>query len=241
MNEADRYTEGSAGEPAAADENAARHEPAATHEHSAAREAAGAREMPRGSHPESTGRPAWQHYSDQRFDPRHKSPALAAVLSVFPGLGQLYIGYYVRGFAIAAVFLMLVMISASNRDPVGPVMAMFAMFFWGFNIIDAGRMAALYNHFTAGADTIQMPQDFRLPKMGGSILGGAVLLAFGGIALSNTAFGYPLDWLEDWWPIFPLALGAYLLARGAMDYMAGTRPSPPATSDLARESASFDD
>lgn len=204
-------------------------------------ESAAGREAPRGGRAESSGAPTWQHYSDQRFDPRHKSPALAAVLSVFPGLGQLYIGYYVRGFAITAIFLMLVMISASSREPVGPVVAMFAIFFWAFNIIDAGRMAALYNHVTAGADTIEMPQDFKLPKMGGSIVGGALLMAFGGIALSRTAFNYRLDWLEDWWPIFPLALGGYLLARGWMDYVAESHKTPPSSYDLAGSSSSLDD
>jgi hypothetical protein len=94
---------------------------------------------------------------------------------------------------------------------------MTAVFIWIFNLIDAGRMAALYNHAAAGSDTIEMPRDLKLPKLGGSIMGGLLLLLFGGIALSNTAFGYSLDWLERWWPAFPAALGLYLLARGVMD------------------------
>ena len=71
-----------------------------------------------------------------------------------------------------------------------------------------------------------MPQDIRLPKIGGSIVAGAVLLGFGAIALSNTLFDIPLDWLGVWWPAFPLALGAYLLARGVMDYLAANKPAP---------------
>ena len=55
--------------------------------------------------------------------------------------------------------------------------------------------------------------------MGGSIVGGALLTAFGLIALSHTALGFRLDWLDLWWPVFPLALGGYLLARGVMDRM----------------------
>lgn len=216
MSESDDYTTGS-GEPAPAPE------------------------APRsGGSGASNGTPRQQYHPDQRFDPRHKSPALAAVLSVVPGLGQIYIGYYVRGFVIAAILLIVILVAAESRDPVGPMLVMFAMFFWAFNLIDAGRMAALYNHFTAGADTIQMPEDFKLPRMGGSIIGGVVLLAFGSIALSNTAFGYRLDWLEDWWPVFPLALGAYLLARGVMDHMAQNQ-TPAASYDLAGDSSSLDD
>lgn len=162
----------------------------------------------------------WHPAQDQRFDPRRKSPPLAAALSIFPGLGQLYIGYYVRGFVIAAIFGLTFAVATESREPVGPLLAMGCVFLWAFNIIDAGRMAALYNHAAAGVDAISMPEDFKLPRMGGSIVGGAVLLVFGAIALSNTAFNYPLEWLDDWWPVFPLALGLYLFARGVMDYMA---------------------
>ena len=160
----------------------------------------------------------WHPSQKQMFDHRRKSPFLAAVFSVFPGVGQLYIGYYVRGFAIAAAFLFVVFLSASSREPLGPALAMVAMFLWVFNIIDAGRMAALYNHAAAGTDIVELPEDFKLPKMGGSIVGGGLLLVFGAVALSNTLFGLSLDWLEDWWPVFPFILGAYLFVRGIMDY-----------------------
>lgn len=166
----------------------------------------------------------WHPSQRQMFDPRRKSPLLAAVLSVFPGVGQLYIGYYVRGFVVAAIFLFTVALSASSRAPQGPVLAMVAIFLWVFNLIDAGRMAALYNHAAAGTNVVELPEDFKLPRLGGSIVGGGVLLVFGGIALSNTVFGYSLDWLEVWWPVLPFALGAYLLTRGVMDYRA-QRPS----------------
>jgi len=162
----------------------------------------------------------WEPSQKQAFDPRRKSPFLAAVLSIIPGIGQVYIGYYVRGFLTAAIFLIIVMTSAEMGGDLGPVLAMAAFFIWVFNLIDAGRMAALYNHAAAGSDTIEMPSDLKLPRLGGSIMGGLILLIFGAIALSNTAFGYPLDWLERWWPVFPAALGLYLLARGVMDAMA---------------------
>lgn len=164
----------------------------------------------------------WEPTQKQAFDPRRKSPFLAAVLSIIPGIGQIYIGYYVRGFVTAAVFLLLVMTGAEAHGDEGPIIVMAAFFVWVFNLIDAGRMAALYNHAAAGSDRIEMPSDLKLPRLrlGGSIMGGIVLMLFGGIALSYTKFGYSLDWLERWWPVFPLALGVYLLVRGAMDAMA---------------------
>lgn len=154
----------------------------------------------------------------QLFDPRRKSPFLAAVLSVIPGLGNVYIGHYVRGFTIAASIALIGLIASQSPESIAPVFGMTAMFVWFFNIIDAGRMAALYNHAMAGRDIMEMPEDFKFPKMGGSIVGGAILLAFGLIAISNTLFGISLDWIETWWPVFPIALGAYLFFRGVQDY-----------------------
>jgi len=183
---------------------------------------AGAREPGAGARSAAPSSGIWQPTLDQRFDPRRKSPPMAAVLSIFPGLGQVYIGYYVRGFVIAAVIGLTFAVAVESREPIGPLLALACVFLWLFNIIDAGRMAALYNHAAAGVDAVQMPEDFKLPKMGGSIVGGATLLLFGAIALSNTAFDFSLDWLEDWWPLFPLALGAYLLARGVMDHQAAS-------------------
>jgi TM2 domain-containing membrane protein YozV len=166
----------------------------------------------------------WEPSQKQLFDPRRKSPLLAAMLAVIPGVGQLYIGYYMRGIATAAAFVLAVMMGALVGQALIELSVMSAIFIWVFNLIDAGRMAALYNHAAVGSGVVEMPEDFKLPAIGGSILGGVALLLFGGIALSNTAFDYSLQWLEDWWPAFPLALGLYLLVRGVMDVIAARSP-----------------
>lgn len=143
---------------------------------------------------------------------------MAAFLSAAPGLGQIYIGYYTRGFLMVSVFLMLLLVAANapaNLEP-GPGLA--AFFFWLFNVIDAGRLAALYNHAAAGTEIIELSEDFHMPATGGSIVGGAILVLFGIVALSNTLFGLSLAWIESWWPVLPLAVGAYLLARGIQDH-----------------------
>jgi len=154
----------------------------------------------------------------QLFDPRRKSPFLAAVISMVPGLGNIYIGYYMRGFSIVATMAVLILIAAESREPIAPIFGMAAFFVWLFNIIDAGRMAALYNHAMAGRDIMELPEDFKFPKMGGSMVGGAIMLVVGVIAISNTMFGISLDWIGTWWPVFPIALGGYLLFRGIQDY-----------------------
>lgn len=161
--------------------------------------------------------PRWQPETAQPFDPRRKSPRLAAFLSALPGLGQVYVGYYTRGIVVVAVWIMMLMIAtnAPMRLEPGPQLAV--LFLWLFNVIDAGRLAALYNHAMSGARSVELPDDFKMPAMGGSIVGGALLAVSGALALSNTLLGMRLDWLEQWWPALPLALGLYLIYRGVND------------------------
>jgi len=151
-------------------------------------------------------------------DTRSKSPALAAVLSMMPGLGQVYVGYYQRGFVHAAVVATLVTILASGTlDRLNPLFALFMSFFWLYNIIDAARRASLYNDALAGNPSIELPQDFKMPGLQGSIFGGAALIVGGFILLLHTRFGVSLEWVEQWWPVAPMMFGAYLLARAIQD------------------------
>ena len=41
-------------------------------------------------------------------DPRRKKPFLASVLSIMPGLGQVYVGYYKQGFVNAITVALLI-------------------------------------------------------------------------------------------------------------------------------------
>ena len=168
--------------------------------------------------PVAQQQPAMVPERRQLFDPRRKSPFLAALLSLVPGLGNVYIGHYMRGFTIAGTIAVIILFAAETREPVAPIFGMAAFFVWLFNIIDAGRMAALYNHAMAGREVMELPEDFKFPKMGGSIVGGALLLVVGVVAISNTMFAISLDWIETWWPALPIALGGYLFYRGIQDY-----------------------
>src|SRR5262245_4113466 len=120
------------------------------------------------------------------FDPRRKAPQLAAMLSLIPGMGQIYVGYYRRGFVTAAVLLLCMFVGSSVGGGLAPVFTLSAVFIWVFNVIDAGRMAAMYNLAITGNYSMTMPDDVKFPRIGGSIFGGILLLLFGGIALSNT-------------------------------------------------------
>ena len=89
------------------------------------------------------------------LDSRRKSPALACFLSLMPGLGQVYVGYYQRGFVHAAVVATLITVLSSEIRELTPMVALFLTFFWLYNIIDAGRRAALYNEVLAGRTGIE--------------------------------------------------------------------------------------
>src|SRR2546422_5166435 len=94
------------------------------------------------------------------FDPRTKSPTLAGFLSLMPGLGQIYVGYYQRGFVHIVVVGTTIALLANDAVPeLVPLLGLFLAFFWLYNVIDAGRRASLYNMALQGAGTMALPED----------------------------------------------------------------------------------
>ena len=151
-------------------------------------------------------------------DSRSKSPLLACILSLMPGLGQIYIGYYQRGFTHAGIVaIMITALATGDLDELTPLVAIGLAFFMLYNIIDAGRRAALYNQALAGQENIELPQDFKLPSFSGSIFGGAMLVGIGIILLMNTRFDISLAWIEDWWPMAPIIFGVYLIYKAIQE------------------------
>lgn len=163
-------------------------------------------------------------------DSRRKSPFLACVLSLMPGLGQVYVGYYQRGFIHIAVVssLIAILVAQSNAgfSPLIPLGSIFLAFFWLYNVVDAGRRAALYNEMLDGRTDIELPQDFATPGLSGSVAGGVATALVGLILLLNTRFDMSLDWLEEWWPVALIAFGAYLV------YKAKQEPAKPASGEF---------
>jgi len=157
-------------------------------------------------------------------DPRRKSPLFALALSMMPGLGQIYVGYYQRGFMHALVVGGLIAMLNNDLGSLTPPVGLFLAFFWLYNIVDAGRRAMLYNEALAGRTGIELPQDFAGPGLGGSIPGGIVLAIAGGVLLAHTRFGMPLGWVKEWWPAALVIFGVYLVGRSILD-RSGTRPA----------------
>jgi LiaI-LiaF-like transmembrane region len=146
-------------------------------------------------------------------DSRRKSPFLSSILSIVPGLGQVYVGYYQRGFIHIAVAAGLITLLATDLGPLTPLAAVFLGFFWLYNIVDAGRRATLYNEVLAGRTDIEMPQDLQTPALRGSIVGGITTALVGLVLLLHTRFDFSLDWLEEWWPAALIIFGLYLVYK----------------------------
>ncbi len=158
--------------------------------------------------------PAW----DPRWvNSRRKSPLLAALLSFMPGLGQIYIGYYQRGFVHAGIFACTIAALANGRHGRGlePLLGVGLGFFFFYQLIDAARRASLYNQALAGLSPAPMPEDFKLPSGRSSLVGGIVITVLGIMILLNTRFDvdFRLDWLEDWWPAFIVLIGVNMVYR----------------------------
>ena len=163
---------------------------------------------------------------------QRKSPFLAGLLSLMPGIGQIYVGYYALGFIHIAVFVttifLLVRMSINSFSALTPALGVFLGFFVVYNIVDASRRAVLYNLALDGVQGIQLPDmNASLPKLQlqGSVTGGAALIALGVVLLSNTLFGLSLDWLASWWPLGLVGLGAYLVAKAREERRAADPPA----------------
>jgi len=83
-----------------------------------------------------------QQSHQQQPSPERKSPLTATLLSCMPGLGQVYVGYYQRGFVnIAVAAGVIFLLNQYELREFQPLLGVFLPFFWIYNMIDAARCA----------------------------------------------------------------------------------------------------
>ena len=159
-------------------------------------------------------------------DPRTKSPALAMVLSLMPGLGQVYVGYYQQAFInILVVASIIAALNHNVPNYMEPFLGLFLAFYWLYNLVDAGRRASFYNQALAGVGPTEIPLGPKAYEGKGSVAGGIVLIAVGLLFFLHTRFGISLDWLEQWWPMALILMGAYLLYTAFRERKEGSQDS----------------
>lgn len=159
--------------------------------------------------------PGWKGSWNTVASSRRKSVGLAYFLSfLMPGLGQVYVGYYQRGFLHAIIFASLVaVLSSGSARGIEPLFGVFLAFFYLYNIVDAGRRAAFYNLAIDGMQPTDLPEDFKMPAGGGSLVGGLILTGIGLLLFLNLRFDINIDWIVEWWPLVLVAFGVHLVYK----------------------------
>ncbi|MBD3220409.1 hypothetical protein GF314_04130 [bacterium] len=162
-----------------------------------------------------------------RRDMPYKLPWLAGFLSgIFPGIGQVYVGYYRQGIVLGLIFITIITVLASGDiDDLEPMFGMALGFVWIYNIIDAARRAQIVNRMLDGYGPDALPEDVPLPGAGGSRAGGWILIALGVLIFANLNFGLSLEWLENVWPLGLIALGGWLVWKAREDGSTGRSES----------------
>jgi len=141
----------------------------------------------------------------------YKSPALATWLSLFPGMGQAYVGYYQLGFTY--VMIMALTILTLSHNVMAPFFGPMLAFFWIFNLIDANRRAHNVNRVLDGLESSTTPPDFDMPSMKGNRPVGFLLVIAGILILLDLNFDISLAWIESWWPVGLIGLGGWLVFK----------------------------
>lgn len=143
-----------------------------------------------------------------------KSVTAAVLMSLFPGVGQVYAGYVKRGFTIVVIVASLIfLLNVHELRGLHPFLGMLLPFVWIFNLVDAGRCAQIYNQVATGVAPQELPSELPMPTDLGGRTGGITLIVVGSLLLMVTVFDFSLRWLEDWWPAGLIALGAYMLSQ----------------------------
>lgn len=155
---------------------------------------------------------------DYYRDPRHRSPVVAAVLSLLPGLGHAYLGYSRMGFVHATMAAALVgVMSANVLGRLEPMVGIFMLFFWLFAMVDAHRRALLLTEAGGRADASKVGDDLKPMTFKSRITLGVGMTLAGLLGLLFLRVDIPMAWLEMWWPAGFVLLGLYLTQKAIKD------------------------
>jgi hypothetical protein len=142
-----------------------------------------------------------------------KSAALAGFLSMFPGLGHLYLGLYQRAFAFGGAFIVFVTLTSHGRG--GPFFGLLIAFVWFFGLIDAVRQAHAINRGQlAEAGIAPSPQIAKAHESTAALTWGVILVGLGGLWLIDRYVDMEGFWdlmNRGGWPASFILLGLILI------------------------------
>jgi hypothetical protein len=141
-----------------------------------------------------------------------KSPGLAGFLSIFPGLGHLYLGLYQRAFAFAGAFCLLIMVN-SHGHRIAALSGPATAFLWFFAIIDAVRQAKAINRGYVSESGFAAPAQIRKASEGtGSLTWGVILVGLGSLWIIDRYVDVDWSFMEEWGgPLALILLGLILV------------------------------
>jgi hypothetical protein len=151
--------------------------------------------------------------------PYRRSPGLATVLSIIPGVGPLYLGLYERAAAIVLVFALGVWLADATE--IGPFIVMFV---WFFGLFDAYRQAQAIN---LGVEVEPLLRKRRVKPMRASLGFGVFLVIVGALILWNQFYPMDFSFLEVWWPLILVLGGVYLIGRYLLEQRRRQQESAP--------------
>jgi len=143
-----------------------------------------------------------------------KSPGLAGLLSIFPGVGHLYLGLYSRALAFAGAFIFCIWMADRAGEFFGPLIA----FVWFFGLIDAVRQAKAINLGQVAEGGFAPEKQIRRAASGtGALTWGVILVGLGSLWLIDRYVEIDWSFMEDWGgPLALIVLGFVLIVTHVM-------------------------
>jgi hypothetical protein len=160
--------------------------------------------------PAAPAAPPVQPAAPVLFD--RKSPRLAGFLSIFPGLGHLYLGLYQRAFAFAGAFCVLIFFNHHGR--IAPLSGPATAFVWFFAIIDAVRQARAINAGRLAEGGWAPEEQIRRAAAPGTtgLTWGVILVGLGSLWLIDRSVDIDWSFMERWGgPAAFILLGVILI------------------------------
>jgi len=146
------------------------------------------------------------------------NPALAGILSIFPGVGSVYSGLYAKGMAHMAIVIGLIWALSSGAGENGGLAVVLGLslgFFWIYQIVDAVRSAKAIQTGQPAPDPFGLGRTFstgekvdtsRIPVGALVLIGLGVLFMLQNLGLRWFSF-------DRFWPLILIAIGAWLFVR----------------------------
>ncbi len=148
----------------------------------------------------------------QQQSPQARMPFLAAFFSLFPGLGNVYNGLYLRGITFFVICIGLIGMAAATRSEERVLVVFMVIFVWLFNIFDAYRQATLINY--GYSPDLEPPDKPRTPAWAsGGLTLGVVVFLLGFYFFLHNRFEFDLSVVFDNADILVMAFGAFLIAH----------------------------